>query len=90
MESYIINGGKKINGSVKISSSKNSVLPMLAGAILTGEEVIINNCPKIYDVFSMIEILKELGAKVIWQEDNLVINSKDLNNFTISENLSKN
>jgi len=56
MDKYVINGGRKLDGSIKIESAKNAVLPMLAGAILTDEEVIIKDCPKISDVLSMIKI----------------------------------
>ncbi len=89
MESYIINGGNRLNGSVKISSSKNAVLPMIAGAMLTDEEVIIKDCPKIFDVYSMVEILKKLGVKVVWQESNLIIKAENITRFTISKKLSQ-
>ena len=56
MEKYVINGGRKISGKLNVQSAKNAVLPMLAGAILTEEEVVIKDCPKILDVLNMIKI----------------------------------
>ncbi len=78
MEKIIVNGGRKLSGKIAVESAKNAVLPMMAGAILTDEEVIIEDCPKIKDVFSMIDILKSLGVKVRFDESNLIINSKDV------------
>ena len=54
-------------------TSKNAVLAMLAASILTDKEVIIRQCPKITDVDNMAKILVELGCKVKWEGDSLVI-----------------
>ena len=89
MEKFIINGGKKLEGKVEIESAKNAVLPIMAGAILTDEEVIIRKCPKIADVFNMIKILESLGVKVLWQENNLLINACTINKAEISKNLTE-
>ena len=89
MAKYLINGGKKLDGKIKIESAKNAVLPLLAGAILTEEEVIIKSCPKISDVLSMIKILKKLGVKVEFNGDDLLINSSGLNSYTIPFYLTK-
>lgn len=89
MEKYVINGGIRLDGKVEIESAKNSVLPMLAGAILTDEEVVIKNCPKINDVLNMIKILKTLGVKAEFIGKDLLISSKTLNSYTITEDLSK-
>ena len=43
MGKYIINGGRKLSGSIKLESAKNAVLPMLAASILTDEQVVIKN-----------------------------------------------
>lgn len=67
MAKYIIKGGKKLEGKIEAESAKNAVLPLLAAACLTDEEVIIKNCPPILDVISMINILKELGVKVRYE-----------------------
>jgi len=83
MDKYVINGGRKLDGSIKIESAKNAVLPMLAGAILTDEEVIIKDCPKISDVLSMIKILSVLGVKTKFENENLIINAHSLNAYSI-------
>lgn len=88
MQQYLIRGGNKLEGSVEISSSKNAVLPMIAAAILTNEEVIIKKCPKISDVFAMMEILQSLGVKTFFCEDNLIIQAQEINSETISKQLA--
>lgn len=70
---FRIKGGRPLTGSVKIESAKNSVLPIMAGAVLTDEEIIIENCPKISDVFAMSKILRHAGKSVEFCEENLVI-----------------
>ena len=89
MKKYLITGGKKLYGKVEIESAKNSVLALLAGALLTDEEVIIKNCPKIQDVISMIEILSYLGVKTVFQDKNLVINAKERKGFCVPKNLTE-
>lgn len=88
MEKYVINGGNRISGSVKLESAKNAVLPMMAGAILTDEEVVIKSCPKLGDVLSMIKILNHIGVNTEFDGDDLIINSKNINGYKIPYSLS--
>lgn len=89
MKKYLIEGGKKLSGKVEIESAKNSILALLAGSILTDEEVVIKNCPKINDVLSMIDILSFLGVKCSFNENSLIINAKERKGFCVPENLTK-
>ena len=84
MEKYIINGGKPINGSIKINGSKNSALPILTATILNKKENIIKGCPKISDIENTIKILKKLGCKIIYDENNLIIDSKNVDSIYVS------
>ena len=88
MGKFVINGGKKLNGSVKIESAKNSVLPILAGSILTDEKVVIKNCPKIKDVLVMIKIIESAGAKTSFLGNDLIIDAKDVNNYDMPSGFS--
>ncbi len=71
MEKIVIEGGKRLKGEVEISGSKNSALPILAAAMLTAEESVIENVPQLRDISTMLKILKELGARA-HQEANTV------------------
>lgn len=85
---YIITGGQKLKGQVKISGNKNSVFPCLAAAILTDEEVITQNIPNISDAEVFIEILKNIGADVNYFKGQVRINAKQVNGH-LSEELMK-
>lgn len=87
MEKYVINGGRRLSGKLHVESAKNSVLPILAASILTDEEVVIKDCPKILDVLNMIRILVSLGVKTRFCDGDLVVNSSGLNGFSVSNAL---
>ncbi|MFA6867078.1 MAG: UDP-N-acetylglucosamine 1-carboxyvinyltransferase [Clostridia bacterium] len=89
MAKFVINGGNELYGKVKIQGAKNSVLPLLAGAILTEEEVVINNVPNLKDVNNMVRILEALGASVKQNEDHLIINADKLTTCEIHSILAK-
>lgn len=89
MSRYVISGGKRLSGTVKVESAKNAVLPLLAGSILTEEKVVIKNCPKIHDVLSMIKILEKLGCRTEFSGDDLTVDSSGLNSYTIPFYLTK-
>lgn len=64
MDNIIINGQKKLKGEVNISAAKNSVLPIIAASLLATEKVTINNAPMLEDVFTICNVIKELGFYV--------------------------
>lgn len=83
-------GAESLNGEIKVQGSKNAVLPMMAAALLTREEVVLHNCPRISDVRDMIAILEFLGCMVKWEKNSLIIRAERINNVTIYENLTGN
>ena len=87
MSSYIIEGGKKLQGETYVSGSKNASLPILAASILNRGITKLYNVPDIHDTVVMIEILKGLGCKVKKNKNKIVIDSKDITKFEIPENL---
>ena len=88
MEKYIINGGNKLYGGVKIQTAKNSVLPILAAAVLTDEKVRILNAPHITDVKNMVKILNCLGCKSVYEGDDIIIDSSSADCFEIPRALA--
>ena len=70
MDKYEIEGSYPLKGKIKASGNKNAALPCLAAALLTDEEVILENIPEIEDVSVMVRILKQLGSKVTWLGTN--------------------
>ena len=77
MDKYVIDGGRRLYGTVALQSAKNSVLPLLAASILTEKRVTIREAPNISDVACMAQILRELGATVRFSGGNVTIDSAD-------------
>src|ERR671918_394731 len=70
MESFVIEGGRPLNGRVRAAGNKNGALPILAACLLTAEPVTLTNVPRIRDVETMVELLDDLGAEVEWTGRN--------------------
>lgn len=71
-EKFIIDGGNLLSGKIVVLGAKNSATPILSACLLTEEECIIDNLPKIEDVFRMIEILKSMGVLCEWLSDRKI------------------
>ena len=61
MEKFIIEGGAPLSGTLVPAGNKNAALPALAATLLTAEEVVLRNVPRIRDVEAMVELLVQLG-----------------------------
>jgi len=70
MARFVIEGGHRIAGEVTPSGNKNEALPALAACLLTDEEVVLDNVPRIRDVLVMCDILQDLGASLRWEGEN--------------------
>ncbi|HHW03953.1 MAG TPA: UDP-N-acetylglucosamine 1-carboxyvinyltransferase [Thermoanaerobacterales bacterium] len=81
MSGFIIEGGSKLSGTVKISSAKNAVLPVIAASLLTEADCIIEDAPELEDVRVMKEVLMSLGAKVSCESKSIKINAAPINSF---------
>lgn len=78
MKAICVHGGMKLQGNVRIQGSKNAALPILAATILTREENLICNCPRITDVCQMLKLLTCLGCKVCREGDGVRVNANDV------------
>jgi UDP-N-acetylglucosamine 1-carboxyvinyltransferase len=72
MESFVIEGGRPLSGTVRAAGNKNGALPILAATLLTPEEVRLENVPRIRDVETMVELLVDVGAEAEWVGPNEV------------------
>ena len=66
MEKFVIEGGVPLTGTIVPAGNKNGALPIMAACLLTGDEVILRNVPRISDVEAMMMLLEDLGARVQW------------------------
>ena len=89
MSRYIINGGNKVEGRLSIRGAKNSVLPIMAAAILNESKSIINNIPNISDVHVMIDILKSIGCKAKYEDSTLYLDSSNIDITSVKEEYMK-
>ena len=71
-ESFVIEGGRALNGTIRAAGNKNGALPILAACLLTDEPVKLTNVPHIRDVETMMELIADLGAEVDWIAPNEV------------------
>jgi UDP-N-acetylglucosamine 1-carboxyvinyltransferase len=72
MDKFIIQGGVPLSGEIVPAGNKNAALPILAACLLTDEELVVRNVPRIRDVKSMLGLLEGLGVSVEWIGENEV------------------
>ncbi len=89
IKTIIIEGNKDLSGTINISGAKNSAVALIPAAILSDEEVIIDNLPNISDTQNLIEILKLLNCNSQIKGSTIKINTKHIKNAIIPENYSK-
>lgn len=89
MLSYIIEGGRRLEGEVTISGSKNASLPIIAASILSGKTTKLYHVPDIHDTRITLEILKHLGCKVKKNNGKIEIDSKHMDRHEIPEHLMR-
>ena len=89
MKRLIINGQKNLTGEIKISGAKNSVVALIPAAILSDENVTLYNVPNISDTKALIDIVELLNGKVEYKDEVMKIDTKNIKNKLIPEELSK-
>jgi UDP-N-acetylglucosamine 1-carboxyvinyltransferase len=77
----------RLKGNVRISGSKNAVLPAIAASLLTGEKLLLNNIPLVKDVFSMLKLMTELGSEYDLHKNALTIQFKKVRSEEASYDL---
>ena len=81
MDRFTVSGGNKLYGTPRIHAAKNSVLPIVAASALCEGKTIITDCPDIYDVLIMGEIIKSLGGKAAFANGTLLIDTENLRDW---------
>ncbi len=77
-DTIMVRGGTPLHGRVTISGAKNSAVALLPAAILANSPVVIDNIPDISDVYVLMKILNDLGAKVEFNKNRITINPKNI------------
>ncbi len=90
MQKFIVTGGKKLQGHVRVSGSKNVALKALVASCLTSEKITIHNVPLISDFYVMVDIMKDLGAAVRLNDHSIEVEMKTFLSHEITlENAAK-
>ncbi len=90
LEKFIVSGGKRLCGSVKISGAKNAAVAILPAVLLADSPCVIENLPEISDVTCICDVLKKLGAGVKFLSKTCVeIDPTTVNTFTVNKEMSQ-
>lgn len=87
MQRLIIEGGERLRGEVGVHGAKNSSLPILAASLLYGGKTVLKNCPDLSDVDAAIKILTFLGCNVSREDDIVIIDSSNIDQNEIPQEL---
>src|SRR5437867_4554623 len=87
-ESFVIEGGRPLQGRIRASGNKNGALPILAAGLLTAEPILLHNVPRIVDVETMIELLNDIGVDADWNGPNDVqVHAADVIKYELDQEL---
>ena len=89
MSHITIRGGAPLRGEITVQGAKNSVLPILAAALLAGDACRIQGCPRLSDVDSACGILRYLGCRAQWDGGDLLVDSTGLTRCDIPQSLMR-
>jgi UDP-N-acetylglucosamine 1-carboxyvinyltransferase len=90
MQSFVIEGGRPLSGTVRAAGNKNGALPILAACVLATEPVRLTNVPRIRDVQTMVELLVDIGAEVEWGSENeVVVDTRNVHKTELDEELCR-
>lgn len=79
LNTLVVEGGRKISGTVRVGGAKNSSLPLIAAALLTAGTSTIEDVPRLKDIETMRGVVEALGARVIMEDNVMTVDSSSLN-----------
>ncbi|MCI8979274.1 MAG: UDP-N-acetylglucosamine 1-carboxyvinyltransferase [Clostridia bacterium] len=89
MGKLIIDGGKTVSGEICVQGAKNAVLPILAATVMADGESVIKNCPRLRDVDKTTLVLERLGCGVKREGDAVIVDTRDMHDCEICEDLMR-
>src|SRR5215475_10548697 len=78
MDKFVIQGGQRLEGEIATSGSKNSALPALAAALLTGEEVRLRRIPRVRDIRTMERLLVDIGTQMDITDECVILRTPEI------------
>ncbi len=92
MPQFIVDGGRRLAGTIRPTGNKNAALPIVCAALLTDEPVTLENVPRIRDIESLLQLVRQAGAAAEWTAptgNTLVIHAKEVRGDTLDPELCK-
>lgn len=89
MQSFVISGGRRLSGNIKVQGSKNSALPILVATLIVKGQSVIHNVPDLSDVRCTLKILKRLGCKIMQEGSTVIVDSSNAVETEIPEELMR-
>jgi len=90
MERFVVEGGRRLEGTIRPGGNKNAALPILAACLLTEEELLLHRVPRIRDTEAQIALLERLGVEAAWVADNsLRLCAAGVSDVAVDEDLSQ-
>ena len=89
MSQYVVEGGHRLGGTVKVQGAKNSALPILAAAVAVGKPCVIHNCPRLTDIDWTVRILQSLGCEVHRSGNSISVDAGHITCNAISDELMR-
>ena len=86
---FVINGGKKLAGSISVNGSKNTALKLLSASLLTRGRVVLHRIPDVSDVRSILALMEDLGASVQFKNHTCIIEARQLSKSELDLEISK-
>ena len=89
MSHIVIEGGRRLEGTLTVQGAKNSVLPILAATILHPGRTVLRGCPHLSDVEASIRILRHLGCEARWEGEALTVDAGAMSRGDVPEHLMR-
>src|SRR3954447_15375469 len=89
MDKFVIQGGEPLSGEITVAGNKNAALPIIAASLLTEEEVVLSNVPRIRDTEAQVGLLESLGARAAWSGGELPLRAEAISETKVSEELAE-
>ncbi|MCY0880170.1 MAG: UDP-N-acetylglucosamine 1-carboxyvinyltransferase [Firmicutes bacterium] len=87
MGEFVVRGGRRLEGVLKVHGAKNAALPIMAASVLAASPVTLLGVPRLRDVDVMIDVLRALGATVAWDGPALIIDPRRIDSYVIPQEL---
>ena len=89
MQKFIITGGRRLRGELALQGSKNSALPIMAAALMCSGESVLEDCPKLTDIYAASRILSRAGCRCSFEGNTAVIDASAVTCTDIPEELMR-